>query len=291
MYDVKFMFFKLKHCRGISNKELVCLFEKREDCDLTRLSARNLAELLGIKNSKLERFLTSYQQIADNPTIWIDYYKHKEFLFILDDNYPDYLKEIYNPPIGLFYQGDISLLQTPCIAIVGSRDASSYGRDIIKEIVPGLVRRGLTLVSGLASGIDTAAHQESIYNKGKTIGIIGCGLDRIYPKEGKHLQTYMGKNHLVLSEYPEGTPPLPYHFPERNRIIAGVSLGTCIIEAKVRSGSLITASLSLEMGREVFAVPGSILGSGSIGCLKLIQEGAKCVTCAKDILDELIYKI
>ncbi|CAM3247621.1 DNA-processing protein DprA [Vagococcus fessus] len=291
MCDVKFMFFKLKHCRGISNKELVFLFEKREEFNLTSLSPMGLADLIGIKGGKLERFLTSYQQIVEHPVTWSDYYKRTPFLFILDNDYPDYLKEIYNPPIGLFYRGNIGLLQTSCIAVVGSRTASFYGRDVIKEIVPGLVRKGLTIVSGLASGIDTAAHQETIYNKGKTIGIIGCGLDRIYPKEGKHLQNYMAKNHLVLSEYPEGTPPLPYHFPERNRLIAGLSLGTCVIEAKVRSGSLITASLSLEMGREVFAVPGSILGLESIGCLKLIQEGAKCVTCSTDILDELIYKI
>lgn len=291
MCDMKVMFFKLKHCQGISNKELIALLGKKEDCDLTALSVRGLADLLGVKKEKREKFLTSYQQIVDNPIIWTEYYKHTPFLFILDEDYPDYLKEIYNPPIGLFYRGDISLLKTPCIAIVGSRDASFYGRDVIKEIVPGIVRKGLTIISGLASGIDTAAHQETIYNKGKTIGIIGCGLDRIYPREGKHLQRYMEKNHLVLSEYPEGVPPLPYHFPERNRIIAGLSLGTCVIEAKIRSGSLITASLSLEMGREVFAVPGSILESESIGCLKLIQEGAKCVTCTRDILDELMYKI
>ena len=142
------------------------------------------------------------------------------------------------------------------------------------------------IVSGLARGIDTSAHVSVLKNGGATIAVIGCGLDVYYPKENQQLQDYLGKNHLVLSEYAPGEKPLKYHFPERNRIIAGLSQGVLVAEAKARSGCLITCERALEEGRDVFAIPGNILDGQSDGCHKLINEGAKCVTSGQDILSE-----
>lgn len=205
---------------------------------------------------------------------------------ILSEAYPLYLKEIYNPPAALFYHGNLAWLKRPALAMVGSRAATVYGRKIVSNLIPELVGK-YVMVSGLAKGIDTSVHQHTIRHQGKTIGVIGTGLDVVYPQENLRLQQYMGERQLLVSEYPPGTAPLPYHFPARNRIIAGLSQGTVIIEAKQKSGSLITAQLALESGREVFAVPGSVIDERSIGCLELIQQGAKCVINSRDILEEL----
>ncbi|WP_312469302.1 DNA-processing protein DprA [Neobacillus sp.] len=207
---------------------------------------------------------------------------------ILDKEYPRYLKEIYQPPWALFAKGDISLLEKePKLAVVGSRQATQYGRNAIRLIFPELIDNGVLIVSGLANGIDTLAHEYAMKNGGKTIAVIAGGLYHIYPKENMGLAIEMMQTQLILSEYPPDSKPLRWHFPARNRIISGLSNGTFIIEAKRKSGSLITANYAVNEGREVFSLPGSIFNPYSIGANELIQQGAKLVTNAKDILEEI----
>jgi len=207
---------------------------------------------------------------------------------ILDKEYPSLLKEIYQPPWALFAKGDLSLLEKdPKLAVVGSRQATQYGKNAIRVIFPGLIDKGILIVSGLARGIDALAHEYAIKNGGNTIAVIAGGFYHIYPKENMNLALEMMKNQLVLSEYPPDTKPLRWHFPSRNRIISGLSKGTFIIEAKRKSGSLITANFAVNEGREVFSLPGSIFNPYSIGANELIQQGAKLVTGAEDILVEI----
>ena len=217
-------------------------------------------------------------------------YKTNEItvITILDKEYPPLLKEIYQPPWALFTKGDLSLLETdPKLAVVGSRQATQYGKNAIRLIFPGLIDKGVLIVSGLARGIDAIAHEYAIKNGGKTIAVIAGGFYHIYPKENTSLALEMMKNQLVLSEYPPDTKPLRWHFPSRNRIISGLSKGTFIIEAKRKSGSLITANFAVNEGRDVFSLPGSIFNPYSIGANELIQHGAKLVTGAEDILEEI----
>ena len=207
---------------------------------------------------------------------------------IFDKEYPHYLKEIYQPPWALFAKGDVSLLNhEPKLAVVGSRQATQYGRNAIKSIFPQLIENGVLIVSGLAKGIDALAHEFAIKNGGKTIAVIAGGIYHIYPKENMNLALEMMKTQLIVSEYPPDTKPLRWHFPFRNRIISGLSRGTFIIEAKRKSGSLITANYAVNEGRDVFSLPGSIYNPCSAGANDLIQQGAKLVTCAGDILEEI----
>lgn len=209
---------------------------------------------------------------------------------IYDADYPLLLREIYAPPIVLFYQGDLAILEKHvCLAVVGARAATDYGLEAVAEIIPNLLNdsnREIAIVSGLAKGIDTKAHEVTLKAKGCTIGVVGAGLDRIYPRNNKKLQERMAKEQLVLSEYPLGAKPLKFHFPERNRIIAGLSRGILVVEAKKRSGSLITAYNGLDENRDIFALPGSIFEANSEGCHKLIQLGAKLTRTSEDILEE-----
>ncbi|OIK13954.1 DNA protecting protein DprA [Bacillus sp. MUM 116] len=207
---------------------------------------------------------------------------------IFDKEYPAVLKEIYQPPWALFAKGNVSLLEKqPKLAVVGSRQATLYGKNAIRLLFPKLIDEGILIVSGLAKGIDALAHETAIKNGGKTIGVIAGGIYHIYPKENMNLALEMMKNHLIVSEYPPDTKPLKWHFPARNRIISGLSNGTFIIEAKRKSGSLITANYAVNEGREVFSLPGSIFNPFSMGTNDLIQQGAKLVTSAEDILEEL----
>ena len=206
---------------------------------------------------------------------------------ILDHHYPMFLKESYNPPVLLFYQGDISLLRYEKLGFVGSRSCSMTGISSVQKVIKELNNK-FVIISGLARGIDTACHVSAIKNGGKTIAVIGTGLDVHYPKENKQLQTYISKNHLVLSEYSSGEQALKYHFPERNRVIAGLSRGVVVTEAKIRSGSLITCEYAMAEGRDVFAIPGDITDGRSDGCHRLIQQGAKLVYQGQDILTEYL---
>lgn len=207
-----------------------------------------------------------------------------------DQLYPPNLLSIYDFPPLLYVKGTLRP-DDVCIAVVGSRLASAYGRFSTERLCREMVAKGLTVVSGLARGIDTAAHQGSLAAKGRTIAVLGCGLDIVYPPENKVLYDKIPLQGAIVTEFGFGTPPLGPNFPARNRIISGLSLGVVVVEANFRSGSLITARVALEQGREVFAVPGSIDAEGSKGTNKLIQEGAKLVAGADDILDEILPQI
>ena len=210
-------------------------------------------------------------------------------LTILDGAYPQRLKEIYLPPIVLFYRGNLSLVNQRAVAIVGSRDHSKYAKDCIREIIPALVKDDIVVISGLARGVDTLAHEETLKANGSTIAVIGSGLDVVYPLENSKLYDLIAKRGLILSEYPLQSRPLKFHFPYRNRIIAGLSHGVCVIEAKEKSGSLITSNLALSENREVFAVPGSIFSIHSKGTNSLIEAGACLVSSGETISKNLKY--
>ncbi len=210
---------------------------------------------------------------------------------IKDKDYPLLLKQIYDPPKNLFYLGKIKAKENFPLAVVGTRKMSTYGQATTKFLVKELVAQGLTIVSGLALGIDTLAHQTALKAKGKTIAVLGSGLNRIYPRENKKLaQEIVDAGGALVSEYPPDTPPSHWTFPARNRIISGMSWGTLVIEAPEKSGALITARFSLDQGREVFAVPGNIYQTNSVGVHKLIKMGAQAVTTPEDILTALNFK-
>ena len=208
-----------------------------------------------------------------------------DFITIEDADYPEALRYVPTPPLVLFYKGNLNLLKREMLAVVGAREATNYGYQVLQALMPDLTKRGFVIVSGLARGIDSFAHQFAISNQGKTVGVVGTGLDICYPKSSGNLQIELSQHHLVLSEYPNGTTPAKFHFPMRNRIIAGLSSGVLVLEAKKRSGSLITAQQALDYGKEVFVVPGSILDGHSSGCHQLIQDGANCVEKTQDIFD------
>lgn len=204
-----------------------------------------------------------------------------------DSAYPRQLKEIADPPPLLFYHGDPQLLHYPQLAIVGSRNPSHYGTDTAFEFAKHLSSGGLSITSGLALGVDAAAHKGALAGSGLTVAVAGTGLDRVYPSKHHELAHTIAEQGVLISEFAPGTPPLAQHFPRRNRIISGLSLGTLVVEAAVKSGSLITAKMAIEQGREVFAIPGSIHNPLSKGCHSLIRQGAKLVETARDIFEEL----
>lgn len=203
-------------------------------------------------------------------------------------NYPYLLRQIYDPPPVLYYQGKITEPDEIAVAVVGTRKASFYGHKIIEEFIPSLVFHQITIVSGLAYGIDSFAHQETLKNNGRTIAVLGCGLDQIYPPENRRLAEQIKENGAIISEFPPGTEPCKFHFPQRNRIISGLSLGTLVVEAPEKSGALITAYQALDQNREVFAVPGSIFHDQSRGTNSIIQRNhAHVVLTAADLLQKL----
>lgn len=274
-----FELFKLKQA-GLTNLNILALLDYQSKQEKS-LSLRDMAVASKCKNPIL--FMEKYKSLDSKSLRKV--FNQYPSISILDDEYPIELKNCYNPPVLLFYQGNVDLLKRPKMAVVGARTASQTGTKSVQKIVSELGNQ-FVIVSGLARGIDTSAHISALKNGGATIAVIGCGLDVHYPKENKLLQEYLGKNHLILSEYAVGEAPLKFHFPERNRIIAGLSQGIIVAEAKMRSGSLITCERALEEGRDVFAIPGNILDGKSDGCHHLIKEGAKCITSGMDVLSE-----
>jgi DNA processing protein len=202
-----------------------------------------------------------------------------------EERYPVLLRAIHDPPALLYVRGVLPTGEA--FAVVGARQASSAGRQLTRETCRELASRGIAIVSGLARGIDTAAHEGAIEGQGPTVAVLGCGIDRIYPPENHRLSLRILEQGAILSEYPPATPPLPGHFPGRNRIISGLSRGVLIVEAAEGSGSLITADFALEQGREVFAVPGAVFAPTSHGVNRLLKDGARLVTEARDILEVL----
>jgi DNA processing protein len=212
-------------------------------------------------------------------------------LTFFDDDYPTRLKTIPDPPSLLYVSGTLLPQDSVSVAIVGGRRATPVGRVITEEIAKDLSESGVTIVSGLARGIDAAAHRGAIAGKGRTIAVLGCGIDRTYPPEHQTLRRTIESHGAVLSELPIGAAPQSHHFPRRNRIISGLSLGVLVSEATTDSGSLITARLALEQGRDVFAVPGSIKEEACRGSNRLIKEGAKLIEGARDILEEILPQV
>lgn len=204
-----------------------------------------------------------------------------------DPDYPSNLRQVYNPPPVLYVRGRIEKRDEWAVAIVGTRRASVYGKEAAQMLSAGLARAGVTVVSGLARGIDAVAHRTCLETGGRTIAVLGCGLDVIYPPQHAGLAAEIARQGALVSEYPLGTRPEARNFPPRNRIISGLTLGTVIVEADLGSGALITAGFAAEQGREVFAVPGSIFARGCQGTNRLIQQGAKMVCSVTDILEEL----
>lgn len=207
-------------------------------------------------------------------------------LTIADPRYPELLRHIYDPPLVLYVRGDVELLSSSCLAMVGSRAATTYGVRIAADLARQLAAGGLTVVSGAALGIDAAAHTGALAG-GRTIGVLGCGLDVIYPRRHAQLYQEISATGALVSEFPFGSQPEAFRFPARNRIISGLSVGVVVVEAASKSGSLITARLALEQGREVFAIPGRIDSVKSKGVHRLLREGAVLVNAAEDIFQDL----
>ncbi|WP_123399275.1 DNA-processing protein DprA [Inmirania thermothiophila] len=218
---------------------------------------------------------------------WLEADPARGLVLFGETAYPPLLAAIPDPPPALWLHGEATLLAAPQIAIVGSRNPTPGGRENAAAFARALVGAGLAVTSGLALGIDGAAHRGALAAGGATVAVCGTGLDRVYPASHRELAREIARRGLLVSEFPPGTPPRPHHFPRRNRIIAGLALGTLVVEAAARSGSLITARLAAEQGREVFAVPGSIHNPLARGCHALIRQGAKLVEEAADILEEL----
>ena len=212
---------------------------------------------------------------------------HNHLITLSDREYPQTLLEIPDPPPVLYAKGDLTLLNRPGLAMVGSRNATPQGEKNAEDFAAALCDAGLCIVSGLALGIDGAAHRGALRTNGATIAVVGTGLDIVYPARHRDLAHQIVERGLIISEFPIGTPSRAQNFPRRNRIISGLSLGTLVVEANVQSGSLITAKLAAEQGREVFAIPGSIHSPVSKGCHQLIKQGAKLVDNIQDIVDEL----
>jgi len=227
----------------------------------------------------LDQFLSKEHELLKKHNVAV--------ISFLDEAYPKQLKEISDPPVVLYVKGMPALFQEPAVAIVGCRRASVYGITTAEKLACDLCDYNIAVVSGLARGIDTAAHRGALKAHGKTIAVLGNGLASVYPPENKRLFDSMAAQGLIVSEFPMATTPKPFHFPRRNRIISGLSLGIIVVEAAKKSGALITADLALEQGREVFAVPGKVDSVSSQGVHELIKQGAKLVTCIDDIIEEL----
>jgi DNA processing protein len=278
----------LQHCRGIGWKSIAAILSF--DPSLTRLYQMTFSEfsrILSISENKVRIFLNDLHSI-DIEVILKNYKSKKIYpITFFDKEYPDRLRHIFQPPWVLFAVGNINLLsEHKMISVVGTRKPSAYGYRAMEKLLVPLIFKQWTIVSGLAIGIDTYAHQLALNHNGKTIGVIAGGFEHIYPKQNEPLAQKIMEDQLMISEYPPDRKPEKWQFPMRNRIISGLSAGTIVIEAKARSGSLITADFALQQGREVFAVPGSILEPTSYGTHFLIQQGAKLVQHVNDIISE-----
>jgi DNA processing protein len=239
------------------------------------LEQRLIEGLRGVDSSSLDQDVHWLEQAGNH------------FIHWGEARYPSLLAQLRDAPVGLYVRGNPETLSLPQLAVVGSRNPTPSGRDTAQEFATHLAGCGLTITSGLALGIDTASHQGALAGAGSTVAVCGTGLDNVYPASNAHLALDIAATGALISEFPLGTPPLKHNFPRRNRIIAGLALGTLVVEAAVRSGSLITARLAAEQGREVFAIPGSIHNPLARGCHQLIRQGAKLVETAQDILMEL----
>lgn len=280
------------HTLKLSEKFKYNLWKKVKSCQKIYEGGEDFYRSLGIDYEKIQKIQESKQKLDGLKTLYESLDRQNIILVsIEDEDYPDKLKSIDTPPIVFFLKGNKLLINWPSIAIVGARRCSEYGYSVAKELGNGLEKAGFNVISGMALGIDEAAHQGALSQGNHTLAVLGCGVDVCYPKQNNTLYRILLERGAVLSEFLPGTEPLPYQFPMRNRIISGLSLGVVVVEAAKKSGSLITAHLALEYNREVFAVPGNINSTLSQGTNQLIQSGAKMVTCIDDIIEELVYQL
>ena len=244
---------------------------------LAKVVSDPIAEQIGMR---------AQRSAVDRALAWLEP-DGRSLVTLAENTYPPQLLQIPDPPALLYVLGDARLLSRPSLAIVGSRNATPQGRANAENFARALSDAGLAIVSGLALGIDAAAHRGALQGAGGTVAILGCGADVVYPRANEALAREIASRGAIVSEFPLGAPPLADHFPRRNRVISGIAQGCLVVEAALASGSLITARLSAEQGREVFAVPGSIHSPLSRGCHALIKQGAKLVEDASDVLAEL----
>jgi DNA processing protein len=252
------------------------------DCSIQKLSL-----LLNVPENKARMIQHQFLQFRTLPLT--DQMEKERFHIIVygDEDYPKMLYPLYDPPVILYVLGEPSFLQKNMIAIIGARDATNYSEQIMDVIIPPLVANDLLIVSGMAKGADTLAHQQTIKHGGQTVAVLGSGFWHIYPKENEALFWTLQKSHCIVTEYPPYMPPNKWHFPMRNRIISGLAQALVVTEAKERSGTLITTTLALEQGKDVFVVPGSIFSPTSTGTNQLLKEGAIPIWNGEQIVEEM----
>lgn len=276
----------LIHARGVGSRTAGKLLDFFGSAEEICTASTPKLEQTGLKRASIDSLKNPDQAAIDTDLNWLSG-ADNHILTLADADYPDLLKSISDPPPVLFLHGDRSILSTPQLAIVGSRNPTTGGKQTARDFARHLAASGLTITSGLALGIDGAAHEGAIEN-GTSIAVMGTGLDRVYPARHRQLaHEIAASGGALVSEFPPGTAPRAANFPRRNRIISGLSVGTLTVEAALQSGSLITARLAMEQGREVFAIPGSIHNPLARGCHALIRDGAKLVETSTDILEEL----
>ena len=266
--------------------DLQSLLELFGSVDSIAEQTRSQLTAAGLSDEKSAAIASPDDTALDMALAWLDKDQH-ELIAWGDDAYPEIFTQIPAPPLLLYVNGDAAALQLPAFAIIGSRNPTQGGIRNAHSFSKHLAGQGFVITSGLAQGIDAAAHQGALEAGGKTVAFLGTGIDRVYPAANRDLAHAIASQGALVSEYPLGAPPERWHFPERNRLISGLSLGTLVVEAARRSGSLITARLAAEQGREVFALPGSIHNALARGCHELIRQGAKLVETSDDILAEL----
>ena len=278
----------LSRIEGIGIKRIRILLDYFQSAEAVWNARREqFATLRGIPEKTIDAILLARDEETLNH--WIEELEEKEIQYysFLHPLYPNLLKQIYNPPVGIYVKGILPDDDIDKISLVGARRCSRYGAGVAYQIAKDIARANIVVVSGMAKGIDTMAHKGILDGGGQTIAVLGSGIDICYPAENKELMERIIKNGCIISEYPPGTEPAAHHFPNRNRIIAGLSKGLVVVEAGKKSGTLITADIALESGREVFVVPGNITSALSEGTNNLIKQGCPIVTETNDILFEL----
>lgn len=277
----------IHRCRGITRRIIHHLLQHDPTLKkIYKLSPIEINHLFSLPMNNAQLFYSDLHHSAIRSQLKKDINDY-DVITIVDADYPNVLKQIKDPPLVLYANGDISLLShAPSLSVIGTRQPSNEAAQKIKLIVRPIIEENWLIVSGMAKGIDSYAHQLTLAYGGKTIAVLGGGFHHIYPKQNNLLYQEISNKGLVLSEYPPDRPPARYHFPERNRIISGMSFGTLVIEAMERSGTSITVDQALDQGREVYAVPGSPLIPQTKGCHRMIQEGAKLVLDSQDILED-----
>jgi DNA processing protein len=278
----------LSFVTGVGSRTAAMLIDKLGSPASVFEASSHALELAGLKRETIDAIKSAETQ--EKAAHEIDELARLggEALTLTDERYPQLLRETYDPPIVIYCLGNLAaVFSQPAIAVVGSRRCSTYGRNVAEGLSRELAERGVTIVSGLARGIDSAAHRGALDGRGITVGVMGTGLDAVYPKENRKLAERIAEKGALMTEFPLTTPPVSQNFPFRNRVISGLSLGVMVVEGAERSGSLITARLAYEQGRDVFAVPGNITSAKSFGPNYLIKDGAKLVQTWRDVIEEL----